>query len=58
MDEYIGKPLWEKVPGLEKQQLLVVLDYNRAHNLDTKEIENRLEELERQSQQQAQHSNS
>lgn len=45
-DEYMDTPLWDKVPGLEKQQLQVVLEYNRQHGLDTKDIENRLRDLE------------
>lgn len=46
MDEYMDKPLWEKIPGLEEQQLHVVLNYNRSKGLDTVDIERRLKEIE------------
>jgi len=53
VDERIGQPLWQKVPGLEKQQLHIVLEYNRNHGLDTKDIEMRLLELEQEEKEAA-----
>ncbi|CAL8097447.1 unnamed protein product [Orchesella dallaii] len=53
VDERIGQPLWQKVPGLEKQQLHVVLEYNRNHGLDTKDIEIRLLEIEKEEKEAA-----
>ncbi|ODN03895.1 Protein ccsmst1 [Orchesella cincta] len=53
IDEQIGQPLWVKVPGLEKQQLHVVLEYNRNHGLETKQIELRLLEIEQEEREAA-----
>jgi len=36
-------PLWERVPGLERKQLEVVLQYNEEHGLPTEDILVRLE---------------
>lgn len=45
IDEEIDKPLWDKVPSLERQQLQIVLDYNRKHNIDSKDVEERLKQV-------------
>jgi len=45
VDERINKPLWEKVPGLEKQQLEIVLAYNEENGLPTEDIIKRLQEI-------------
>ena len=46
MDEEIGKTLWERIPGLEKQQLQVLIKYNEDRGLDTKAFHKRLAEIE------------
>jgi hypothetical protein len=46
MDEEIGKTLWQRIPGLEKQQLLLVLRYNEERGISTTDIRNRLAEIE------------
>jgi hypothetical protein len=48
IDEEMKKPLWEKVPGLERQQLEMLLKYNAEHGIQTKEIIERLEIVKRQ----------
>lgn len=45
IDENLAKSLYEKIPGLEEQQLYVVLRYNQEHGLETKDILARLEEI-------------
>jgi len=47
IDEQMKTPLWEKIPGLEKQQLEVVLQYNKDHGLPTKDVENRLMQIDK-----------
>lgn len=45
VDADLAKSLYEKIPGLEEQQLLVVLRYNQEHGLETRDIYARLEEI-------------
>jgi hypothetical protein len=45
IDADMNVPLWQKVPGLERQQLEVVLDYNKQHGHPTREIEERLKQI-------------
>jgi len=42
IDEMMKQPLWERVPGLERKQLEVLLQYNEEHGLPTADILNRL----------------
>ena len=46
IDEEMKKTLWERVPGLERQQLEVVLDYNRQTGLPTEDVRRRIAELD------------
>ncbi|CAG7824335.1 unnamed protein product, partial [Allacma fusca] len=45
MDDVLGKTLWERIPGLEKQQLDVVYDYNKEHNIDNTAVVERMKVL-------------
>lgn len=45
MDRDMKKPLWEKVPGLEKQTLMALIEYNKQHNKDNSLAEARLAEV-------------
>ncbi|XP_049801721.1 uncharacterized protein LOC126236445 [Schistocerca nitens] len=48
MDEELGKSLYDRVPGLEEQQLNVTLKYYKERGMDTREIETRLNQLKNQ----------
>jgi len=48
IDEVMKIPLWERVPGLERKQLEVVLQYNEEHGLPTEDILSRLEIVRKQ----------
>lgn len=45
IDDKISQPLYDKVPGLEEQNLLVVHKYNSENRQDNKLIEARMREL-------------
>lgn len=45
IDEKIKQPLYNVVPGLEEQNLLVVHKYNSENRQDNKVIEARMREL-------------
>ncbi|KAI4456828.1 protein ccsmst1 [Holotrichia oblita] len=45
IDADLAKSLYEKIPGLEEQQLHVILQYNQEHGLETRDIIARLEEI-------------
>ncbi len=45
IDEEMKIPLWDRIPGLERQQLEMLLEYNSAHGLPTDDIKERLEEV-------------
>lgn len=42
IDEEMKRPLWERVPSLERQQLETLIKYNREHNLPTQDLNDRL----------------
>uniref|UniRef100_A0A182JJ20 Uncharacterized protein n=1 Tax=Anopheles atroparvus TaxID=41427 RepID=A0A182JJ20_ANOAO len=45
IDEGLGRSLFEHVPGLEEQQLIVSYHYNKENGLSTIDIERRMKEL-------------
>lgn len=45
IDERMKKPLYDMVPGLEEQNLLMIHKYNIEQNVDNKPIETRMREL-------------
>lgn len=47
LDIELNYTLFERVPKLEEHQLKVALDYYRHHGKDTKELEERLAEIQR-----------
>jgi len=46
IDEEMKKSLWERIPGLERQQLKVVLEYNKQVGMPTADIRKRMAELD------------
>lgn len=46
IDTEFSKTLYDRIKGLEKEQLLQSYRYNKEHNLSVVEIEQRLKELE------------
>lgn len=46
IDKELGRTLYSRISGLEEVQLKINLKYNQEHNLSTKEIEDRLREIE------------
>ncbi|XP_046423254.1 uncharacterized protein LOC124181097 isoform X1 [Neodiprion fabricii] len=48
IDRHFDLTLYDHIEGLEEVQLRTVLKFNRERNLDTKEIEARLREIEKQ----------
>jgi len=46
IDEEMKKSLWERIPGLERQQLDVVYDYNEQHGIVNTAILARIKELD------------
>lgn len=46
VDKEFSKTLYDRIQGLEKEQLLQSYRYNKEHNLSVVEIEQRLKELE------------
>lgn len=46
VDEELKMSLYSRIPGLEEHQLYAVLKYNEERGLDTKDIINRLQEIE------------
>lgn len=47
IDMEFSKSLYDRISGLEEQNLNVVLEYNRNNKLPTADIERRLEEIRR-----------
>lgn len=45
VDEKLSMSLYDRIDGLEEQQVLASIQYNRGHGLSTVELEKRLEEL-------------
>lgn len=45
IDQRLEKSLFESVPGLEQTQLIINYKYNIEHNIDNKDIINRMKEL-------------
>jgi len=46
IDEEMGKTLWERVPGLERKQLDVVLQYNTQVGLPISDVKKRIDEID------------
>lgn len=46
VDLQFNKTLYDRIQGLEKQQLLQSYSYNKEHGLSVADIEKRLQELE------------
>ncbi|KAF2895666.1 hypothetical protein ILUMI_10525 [Ignelater luminosus] len=49
IDKEFDRTLYQRIKGLEEKQLWLALQYNEKHGLDTTEIKNRLEEIQRQA---------
>jgi hypothetical protein len=45
IDQKLEKSLFDSVPGLEQTQLVINYKYNLEHNIDNKDIINRMKEL-------------
>ncbi|XP_037028175.1 uncharacterized protein LOC119068619 [Bradysia coprophila] len=50
VDEKLSMSLYDRIEGLEEQQILASIQYNRGHGLSTVELEKRLEELKLEKQ--------
>lgn len=48
VDQELGRTLYSRISGLEEYQLRMSLKYNREHGKSTKDIEERLKDLEQQ----------
>lgn len=45
VDEKLTMSLYDRIEGLEEQQILASIQYNRGHGLSTDALEKRLDEL-------------
>ncbi|KAK7494418.1 hypothetical protein BaRGS_00014310 [Batillaria attramentaria] len=50
LDIELNYTLFERVPGMEENQLKVAIDYNRMYGKDTTELERRLAEIQQNKQ--------
>ena len=47
LDAHIYKSLYTQMPGLEEQQLIISIKYNKEHGQDTTALDERLKEIRR-----------
>lgn len=48
IDEEFGRTLYSRIEGLEEQQLRLSLEYNKERGLSSGQIENRLQEIQKE----------
>ncbi|CAB3359490.1 Hypothetical predicted protein [Cloeon dipterum] len=49
LDDEMRVSLFDRLPGLEKNQLELAMEYNKERGIDTKRLESRLKEIESNS---------
>lgn len=47
IDIGLDRSLFDHIEGLEEKQIMIRINYNREHNLDTRALEERLAEIQR-----------